>query len=647
MNNKSYLKLIDTIKYHDNLYYNLSQPEITDSDYDALYFDLQKYEAENPTEISKESPTQQVSKESVSDKIAHPFPLLSLKKANTYSEVEKYLDKFLTRDVAESSSDYQTDQFLLQLKEDGLTVAMYFNWFDDNSFVAATRGGGSQGQNVSLQMSSFKHKASSIKQKAIVRGEVVLKNDEFDKMNVSGEYMNPRNAVSGIIHTDAPAENITFIAYNIENAEELGIDSEKEMLSTLKSWGFDTPELQVYFENSTQGKSNVVDYIQDFEKSNQRDRLDHDIDGLVIKPNYFGNRREIGFTNHHPKNQLAYKFASPDAITTLRDVVWQVGAKGRLTPVGVFDPIVLLGATITRASLASYGNILKRNIKIGDTVLVRRSNDVIPQIVKSFPEKRTGSEQNVEIPDTAVFNGEFLYDTSDDDTQLLNKWSIFISKDGLDIKKVSGKTIKDLNDNNLIDLNDYSSLWQLISKRDELNALKGWSDLKINNLLNQLLTPIHTTMPKFLYSLAIIGVGHTSGIKISKAYPTFESLIKNNPVIDISDIPEKTINAILSYKPIIIELAKHIVIDMPTNNDDNDLFAGHKFVVTGTAQNKSRDEIKQLVIKNGGIISNTVSKNTDYLIELSPDSNSSKSKKAQQLNIKIIDEKMFDKMLNI
>lgn len=644
MTQEEYQALIKEIKHHDDLYFNQSQPEITDTAYDELYFQLQDYESKNPTLISPESPTQTLATTTQSaSEIAHPYPLLSLKKANTMDAVATFMDKFEPIINPKTPRVYQTDSFMLQLKEDGLTIVMYFNWFDDRPFVAATRGGGIKGQDVSRQLQTFAKYADKIKEPMIVRGEVILKNKDFEAMNQDGLYMNPRNAVSGLIHKDAVAENITFIAYNIENAEEIGIQTESEMLSKLTDYGFTTPELQVVFDNNEIGREDVLEYIKTFEDTNQRLTLDHDIDGLVIKPNYIANRRQLGFTSHHPRNQLAYKFTSPDAITILRDVVWQNGAKGRLTPVGVFDTVTLMGANISKASLASYGNIVARDIMIGDTILVRRSNDVIPQIVKSYPEKRTGTETPIQIPANAVAEGEFLYSDQVTDDQRLNQWQIFIGKEGLDIKKVSIKTIKDLAENHLIQLDNFATLWNVLINTEALQALKGWSDLKINNLVSQLSKPLPVTMEHLLYGLAIRGLGHHVSQDIAAVYPTITALLEDQPVSDAKMLDVQVMNRLHEYDDVLKQLAPHLDIKTPIKASGK--LSGKSFVITGAAQNKSRNEVKALINDNGGKVASSVSKNVDYLIELTPDSTSSKSVKAHELNVPVITESEFDQMI--
>lgn len=644
MTKDEYLSLIKEVKEHDRLYYEKSSPIITDSEYDQLYFKLQNFETHHPDQISPESPTQKFGADDSLAEITHPYPLLSLQKAQDYDTVEYYLQKFKS---GKKSNEFSTDEFIVQLKEDGLTIALYFNWFKGQPFVASTRGsGGIKGQNVTQQMIAFKNFIKTDRP-VIIRGEAIMTNRAFDKLNIDGEYMNARNAVSGLLHTKAPVHDVTFVAYNIENAEEIGITTEKKMLRQLHQWGFVTPSVQQPFANTKKGRQSLLTYLQIFEESNARTLIDHDIDGLVIKPNYLGNRRQLGHTSHHPRNQIAYKFASPDAKTVLRNVIWQIGAKGQVTPVGVFDPINLLGATITKASLANFGNIKKRDIRIGDHILVRRSNDVIPQITKSFKEERTGQEKIIKVPENTKFVGKHLFVKEQSEEQLLGRWKIFVSKQGFDLKNVSQKTIRSLAAHHLIDLTNFASLWRL--DRTKMSYLPGWSDKKLNNLFAQLEKPFEITMDQFIFALAIKGIGQDTAKKISQLYPTPTAIVNNKPALSRSNwqkqvgkISEQLITNLQEHSVEIASLSPYVKI-LQTNNEQK--LNQNVFVITGEAQNRSRAELTNLIEQNGGLVKKQVTSNTNYVIELTKGTISSKIKKAKELSIPIISEQeILDKI---
>lgn len=629
MKNQEYLDLISTINHHNYLYFTKASPEITDTEYDKLYFKIEEYEKQHPDKINKNSPTQRIGDEPVDEqkKIKHPFKLLSLQKANTFEQVTHFTDKFNKKDV------YQTDDYMIQLKEDGLTIALYYNWFDNKQFVAATRGRGTEGEDCSKAMDLFKNKKVP-KQPLAIRGEVILTNKQFEKYNQENNYTSPRNTIAGIIRKDEPLTDITFIAYNIENAEDLNISTQQEMLKQLKLWGFETPQLQKIIPANQPEKIN--NFIENFIKNNTRQTIDHEIDGLVIKPTNISNRNEYGFTGHHPRGQLAFKFESPEQTTILTDVTWQIGSTGRLTPVGHFKPINLLGAKIQKATLSNYGVIKNKDIRINDQVLVKRSNDVIPYIVKSYPEKRTGNEQIIEIPKNTHFEGAYLISNKVSDEQLINQWSKFVSDKGLNITQLSKQNITQLSSEKLIDLNDFTSLWNLPNIKDTLLALDHWSNTKTENLLNQLILPKELPFANIIASLSIPRVGLNTATEITKSYPTIDSLKNNQPVIPLPNRWLKPLENIIDNLDIIenILLKSNLKINQKQTKTSNELM-NQTFVITGKSEKYTRKEIQKVIEEKGGHISNTVTSKTTFLIDLSPGVHSTKTTKAENLNIPI------------
>lgn len=631
MKHQEYLDLISEVNHHNYLYFTKAQPEITDTEFDQLYFKIEKYEKEHPDKINKNSPTQVIGSEQIdeSKKINHPFKLLSLKKANTFEQITQFTNKFNQKDI------YQTNDYMIQLKEDGLTIALYYNWFKDNSFVAATRGRGNEGEDCSIAMSMFKNK--NVPNKPIViRGEVILTNKQFEKYNSNNTYSSPRNTISGIIRKDEPLKDITFIAYNIENAEDLNITTQQEMLQQLKDWGFNTPQLQEIISAKTPEK--IITFIENFIKNDTRQTIDHEIDGLVIKPTNISNRNKYGFTGHHPRGQLAFKFESPEKVTTLTDVTWQIGATGRLTPVGHFKPINLLGAKIQKATLSNCGIIEKKDIRINDQVLVKRSNDVIPYIVESYPEKRTGNEQKIQFPKNTHFEGAYLVSDKISDEQLINQWCKFVSDKGLNITHLSKQTITQLASENLIVLNDFTSLWQLPDHKDELINLDRWSNTKTENLLNQLILKKSIPLANILSSLSIPRVGLNTATEITKSYPTLESLKNNQPVLPLQNRWLKPLENIIDNLDIIEAIINksNLNIDTQTNVKTSTQLDNQTFVITGKSETYSRKELQKLIEEKGGRVSNTVTHQTTCLIDLSPEISSTKTQKAKKLDIKIV-----------
>ena len=631
-----YQKLISQIRQHDTAY-ALGKPTITDSEYDQLYFKLQTYEQLHPTDIDPMSPTQKITDITTKkQKITHPYPMLSLAKANDLTTVEKFLNKFTTDHS--DPTQFSTDDFMIQLKEDGLTIVMYFNWFD-KPFVASTRGQGNEGVDVSHKFTKFAHQLPH--QKAIIRGEALLTNAQFEALNEHGEYANPRNAASGIINDDdSDASVLTFVAYNIENAEDFGFTTEGEMLEQLANWGFTTPSLQQTFPNSEDGHHNLTEFIKTFEDTKQREAIDHDIDGLVIKPNYIKNRRQLGFTSHHPRNQLAYKFASPDAISILRDVIWQTGPSGRLTPVAVFDPVEILGVTIEKASLASLNNIKSRDLMLNDRILIRRANDVIPQIVKSFPEYRNGQEQEIMPPVNSVIKGAYVYGLNNQTDTDLQKWRRFVSKDGLNLENVSLSLIKQLADEGLLELNDFSSLWQHLDDIAHLTGKSGKPLKRMQDLAKQL---SHVTIPlsSFIYALGIEGVAKNSSKKLAEYFVTVENLTHLTPITPVSNweinLPESVFEHLTKTLSQMQTLLNVITVtDQKQTSMDNLPLADQVYVITGKSTEISRADLTAKLETLGAEIKSTVSKTTTAVINLSDKMDSTKAKKALTLGVPLL-----------
>lgn len=662
---KEYDALRKEIAFHDKLYYDFDQPQITDSEYDQLYFKLTQIEKEHPDWTDKKSSSQHItgSTSKKLPKIKHEKPMLSLEKTRTKEGLQQFLDKWSTN----PDDLYYTDSFLVEPKEDGLTIVLYGDKATQQQpFIAATRGAGTEGEDVTeslAQIDNLKNIPSL--DNLIVRGEAIITDQAFDQLNVNGEFMNSRNMVAGSIRTNdttiAKNRHVKFLAYNIENETIANISTEIDMLNLLQKLGFEIPKPIQHFENSKQGKEDLIDYILSFNQKGLRQQIDHQIDGLVIKPNVIAKRNEIGFTAHHPKSALAFKFESPDAITVLKDVIWQTGRTGQLTPVGIFEPIELLGARTSRASLANYQNIKDRDIKIGDTILVQRSNDVIPQIIKSFKEKRTGFEKEITIPKHAHFEKALLYQDHETKEQIIEKWVNFTSRKGINIDGLSRQTIKQLLDENLIQHDDFNSIFQL--SKEAFIQLSGQGETSWYNLQTSLLTARkQNTIETIIPALGIKTIGHSFTNILFTQYASWFELL--------NDFKQKThdefitsltnldgiglVTAEIAYTnlfaPRIIQTLSNLNktgfnLNIKQQTNISQTLQHLKFVITG-ALTHTRDEVKAMIEQEGGHVTGSVSKNTDYLVTNDTESTSSKYQKAKTLNIKIINESQLKALIS-
>lgn len=664
INDDEYNSLVELMKLHDTRYYTQDQPLIDDTEYDKLYVMLTNYEKEHPDKINKESSSQHIigGIKSNLSKISHIYPMLSLKKTNAQEKngLKNYLDKFVNNE----NDLWYTDKFLAQNKEDGLTIVLYFNipQINNGHFTAATRGSGDSGEDVTASFINLENVRSIIKkvgdQQLIIRGEAIISKSDFEAINENGTFMNSRNLVAGSLRTldsnVAKERKVQFKAYNIENAEDYGMFTELEQISFLNELGFNTTTNQLVVDNTSAGKNKLINYVYSFSEED-RDKVDHDIDGIVIKPNNIKNRREIGFTSHHPKNAIAFKFESPEAVTKLTDVVWQIGSTGQVTPVGIFEPINLLGANIVKATLASLKNIKKRDIKINDVVLVQRKNDVIPQIVKSFKEERTGNEIDIIPPENTHLDGELLFVDQENEEQLLNRWKKFVSKDGLNIDALSIETIKALNDNHLINLNDFSSIYNL--NHDEFVSINRFGEQKWQNLQKSLENSKNVGLSKVLVSLSLKGVGRTFSGIFTQEIDSWDDLInkkENGTLIDwVNELVEKTngfgdstkdviLNTLLT-DTVIDQVNKLALVGINLNSiKKEDKLNSLTFVITGSTNLHSRNEWKTIIELNGGHLSGSLSSKTDYLVSNSESLTTTKAKKAVNLNIPIINEEKLN-----
>lgn len=667
LSDQEYLTLVQLMKLHDDRYYTQDQPLIDDTEYDKLYILLTNYEKENPDKISPESSSQHIigGIKTNLKKINHIYPMLSLKKTNVQEKdgLKNYLEKF----NQDQNDLWYTDQFLAQNKEDGLTIVLYFNIPEINQgrFTAATRGSGDSGEDVTAAFINLENVKTIIKKvgdrSLVIRGEAIISKKDFEMINEDGSFMNSRNLVAGSLrtldHNVAKERHVQFKAYNIENAERYELFTELEQISFLQSLGFTTTTNQLIVDNTNSGKEQLINYVHSFSEED-REKVDHDIDGIVIKPNNIKNRRAIGFTSHHPKNAIAFKFESPEAVTTLKEVIWQVGSTGQVTPVGVFEPINLLGANIEKATLASLKNIKKRDIKINDVVLVQRKNDVIPQIVKSFKEERTGNEIDIVPPENTHLNGELLFVDQENEEQLLNRWKKFVSKDGLNIDALSIETIKALNENHLIDLYDFSSIYHL--NHDEFVSINRFGEQKWQNLQESLENSKNVGLSKVLVSLSLKGVGRTFSGIFTQEIDSWNDLInkkENGTLIDwVNELVEKTngfgdstkdviLNTLLT-DTVIEQVNKLALVGINLNSiKKQDKLNSLTFVITGSTKIHSRNEWKTIIELNGGHLSSSLSSKTDYLVTNSDSLTTTKAKKAVSLNIPIINEEKLNSLL--
>lgn len=638
--------LIKEINKHNYNYYTLDAPTISDSEYDKLYYELVDLEKETGI-ILPSSPSQRVGGQILEGfaKKKHEVNLYSLNKVRDFEDLENWCNDMekLTKGT----------KFALEYKFDGLQIVIEYN---NGHFVSATtRGDGSIGEDVSAQVKTIKSVPLEIGFQGclIVQGEGMMTNKSFEKYNKDAleKLKNPRNAAAGAIRNLDPKEtakrNLDYFCYSILLCDGEKFNTQEEMHNFLVQNGFKTGD---YFKIC----KNVQEIIHEINEVDiVKSKLDVQIDGMVIKINDVSHREEIGFTSKFPKWAIAYKFAAQEATTLLKEVVWQVGRSGRVTPIANLEPVELAGAKIQRATLNNIDDIRRKDIYENAKVFIRRSNEVIPEIM-GLAEK-TENSKKIEPPKVCpscgkelLQKGPLLYCENHFGCkdQVVDRIVHFASREGFDIEGLSDKTVLALYEN--LEIRKISDLFKLT--KEDLLKLDKFKDKKADNLINAIQNSKKIDLNKFLFSLGIQEVGSKTAKDLAKTFKSLSNLknAKKEDILEVEDIGEVIADNIVAFfhdenniKEIESLLALGININQIAQTNDNRL-QGATFVITGTLS-KPRNEIEKLIEDYGGKVSSSVSKKTDYV--LAGENAGSKLDKAKALGIKIIEEKDLNDIL--
>ncbi len=661
-------QLREEVMKHD-LLYDAGNPIITDSEYDQMYYELVSLEEKHPEFADENSPTKRIYSVVVDSlkKVKHSTPMLSQDKGHTEEDIVKFANK-------------SGDEIIAGDKEDGLTIVLKYN--NGIYYEASTRGDGYIGEDVTHTVRTITNlpKKISFKGYLEVRAESVIPFSEFERINVDGKYKSPRNLVSGSVRTlnanIAKERGLSIIAFDLVKAEGITFEKDTEQLEFLKEQGFNVVPYKV-FKNTPEGIKELIQYCLTYNKE-VRPTIPHMIDGLVLKFNNLAVREALGYTSKFPRWGFAFKFDSLDATTKLLNIVETVGKSGQITPNGIFEPVEIDGVTIQKASLANYDNIKERDIRIGDTIVVARANDVIPQIVSAVTELRDGTEREV-LPPTCcpVCNGEVVKEEDNVHYFCINSTCSaqqerilkhFVSRNAMNIDGLGAKTVETFYEKGI--LSSISDIYTLKDNLDKLSVLRGFGEKKIQKMLAGIEESKHVPLSKFLYALAIPNVGSSTGKDIAKKFKTMRHLIElsKDPVVlkielmKIDGIGETVASSMVSYfeeshNIELIEFLYSIGFTMMEEVEEiiaSEEIEGKIFVITGSLS-KPRNDIKKEIEARGGKVSGSVSKKTDFLVlggynhvtgELpEKETNSSKYKNAVEYNCPIIsEEELFEKM---
>ena len=673
---KKLKRLAEQIEYHNNLYYNNDSPEISDAEYDNLRIENKELEKQFPNLVLPNSPSKKVGAELNSSfkKVQHLVPMLSLGNTFTKTDVENYINKTKRFLQIDSNSNLE---FLAEPKIDGLSATLIYK--NGKLELGATRGDGKQGENITKNIKSIKeiphYLLGKYPREIEIRGEIYMSNSEFEKLNsirVAQSlpvFANPRNAAAGSVRQldsqITASRKLGFFAYNWGLASENIGGTLVEVRELIKSLGFN-------LNHPVELCSNLDQMVGFYNKIYEnRSNLDFDIDGIVYKLNDISYYDRLGSTDHSPRYAISHKFPAELGITKLKDVKFQVGRTGAITPVAELVPVTIGGVRIKRASLHNKDEIKRLGLVIGDTVSLKRAGDVIPQIVNYNPKLRPIKYKNIIFPENCPScNTPLKYE--EDETiircfnhsnckeQIIGQLIHFVSRNAFNIDGLGEKQVIELFNTNLV--KEPADIFNLALptetlKQEILMKLPGWGNLSVSNLINAINNSKEQTMEKVLYSLGIRHLGLGTAKLISKNFNSSINLIDrilelnehNKDILirelrAINGIGEKAIFSLISYfnenKLLFSNLLQHIIIsESIITLDTSHYFYGKRLVFTGKFEYLSRTEIKNKSEQVGALISSQVSNKTDFVvIGLKP---GSKVKKAEELSVTTISEKEF------
>ncbi len=640
-------ELVDVLNKYAYEYYVMDNPTVSDKQYDELYDELRELEA-SIGEVLFDSPTRRVGGEPISafKKHEHIERLYSLDKATSMEELQAFFQRII------KAIGY-FPEFTVEYKFDGLTVCLTYN---EGKFVrATTRGNGAVGEDVTAQVLTIKSYPMKIAYTGVceVKGEAVMRLSVLEKYNKTAAepLKNARNAVAGAIRNLDPKETERrkpeILFYDVNYIDDDSVRSQLSGIDFLKNNSFKVFD----FLRVCKDEQSVFAAIDEIEKG--RKTLDVLTDGVVIKVNNFAVRDILGATEKFPRWAIAYKFEPEETTTMLRDVVWQVGRTGKLTPLAVLDPVELCGVTVRRATLNNFGDVARKGVKINSRVLIHRSNEVIPEILGTteyFADSADVVKPAVcpECGSPTEEIGANLFCTNKEcKKRVVLSLASFASKEAMNIEGFSEATAELLYDK--VGVRKFSDLYALT--REQLLALDGVQDKKADNLLKAIEKSKNTELARFIFALGIDGVGKKTAKDLAKKFKSLENIAAApiEEIISVQDVGDVIADNVFRYFADDDNLAelKRLeqagVIAGYADATVGDLFKGEKIVLTGTLSKYKRSEAQKIIESLGGEVSGSVSKNTTMV--LAGEEAGSKLDKARALGIRVIDETGFDEMI--
>jgi DNA ligase (NAD+) len=633
-------------------YHVLDNPTITDQEYDSLFRELQILEEKNPNLVRSDSPTHRVGGVVLDSfkKVTHKIPMMSLGDIFNEDEVRQFDARIKKEGI--------NPTYVCELKIDGLSVSLHYE--KGKLVTAATRGNGTIGEDITNNVKTIKTVPLTLKEEIDieVRGEIYMSKETLKKLNEERKAKNQpllqncRNAAAGSIRQldskVCASRKLDCWIYHLPNPEDYGIKTHWEALEFMKKLGFKTNPNNLLVTDV----EGIIDYI-DY-KGKERPNLSYDIDGVVVKVNNLEEQKKLGFTAHHPKWAIAYKFPAEEVLTKLKDIIFTVGRTGQITPNAVLEPVIVAGSTISRATLHNEDYVKAKGLKIGDIISIHKAGDVIPEVGEVKLDRRTGDEKDFEMITRCPMCNEPIFKKEGQvdyfcinphcPARHIEGLCHFVSRKAMNIDGLGDRIIEDFY--NLKYIKDITDIYKLSCFRDELTELEGYGNKSIDNLLEAIENSKENSLERLLFGLGIANVGEKTSKILAARYETLDNLMNAtfeelNQIPDIGEIIAKSIIDFFQNEKNrdIIEELKELKVGMEYTGPKvviNENFNGKTFVITGTLTKYTRDEVEEKIENLGGKTSSSVSKKTNAVIV--GENPGSKYTKAVELGIPIWNE---------
>ncbi len=657
------------LREHNYYYYILDSPMVSDAEYDRLMRELISLEERYPETVTADSPTQRVgiAPSELFSVVEHTVPMLSLQNAMDTGELAEFDGKIKRVLASEDDIDY-----VVEPKLDGLGVELVYD--EGRLTVGSTRGDGYRGEDITANLKTIgsiplklrsDHGGVGLPNRLEVRGEVFMKVADFKKLNRylehAGEklFSNPRNASAGSLRQKDPRVTarrpLEIYVYQVSVCDSYRFSSQREALEILSQWGFKVNPLY----RLCQGIDAAVEYCTSLER--QRDDLRYEADGAVVKVDSLALQRELGEVSRSPRWAIAFKFAPPEEITRIRDIIASVGRTGAVTPVAQLEPVQVGGVVVSRATLHNQDEVDRKDVRVGDWVVVRRAGDVIPEVVKVVVERRTGEEQPYRLPDTCPVCGAAVFRPEGEaksrctgvscPAQLKETIRHFCSKRAMNIEGLGTKLVEQLVTVGLV--KNVADIYTLTTA--QLSDLERMADKSAGNVIEQIEKSKTTAPDRLLYGLGVRFVGEQTAAVLMRYFRSFD-ILSRSTAEDLEQAPEvgpKVAESVAAFftqeenRTLIERLTTAgLTMCLPKREETagRSALAGKSFVFTGGLSSWSRHEVKRMVESAGGRVSGSVSSKTDYVV--AGEAPGSKLAKAQKLGVTVITEEEFKELLS-